>query len=105
MTSLAKKFGYMNTTTGGYCPTGNSPIESFWSFLGVCLRDMTDAQYDNFDDHLQRIAWAWNVTDRGSRAVSPFEVMAGTVPRALPASAMQTAWMSPADLGTDAHDA
>ena len=63
MTSLAKTFGYMNTTTGGYCPTGNSTIESFWSFLGVCLRDMTDAQYDNFDDHLQRIAWAWNVTD------------------------------------------
>ena len=30
MTRLANNFGYINTSTGGYCPMGNSVIESFW---------------------------------------------------------------------------
>ena len=30
MTNLAETFYYVNTSTGGYCPTGNSTIESFW---------------------------------------------------------------------------
>ena len=29
LTTLARTHGYMNTTTGGYNPTGNSKIESF----------------------------------------------------------------------------
>ncbi len=31
MAALFRKYGYMNKTTRGYCPTGNSTIESFWS--------------------------------------------------------------------------
>ena len=29
MTELAKNVGYVNTSTGGYCPMGNSIIELF----------------------------------------------------------------------------
>ena len=104
MTSLAKnkEVRIHEHHDGRLLPDGQlHDRELLWSFLGVCLRDMTDAQYDNFDDHLQRIAWAWNVTDSESLSVSPFEVMTGTVPRTLPASAMQTAWMTPPDVGTD----
>ena len=42
MKSLASKYGYMPTTTGGYCPTGNSTIESFWAYLGICIRNLSD---------------------------------------------------------------
>ena len=38
LTGLARKHGYMNTTTGGYCPTGNPTIESFWQFFGTWLQ-------------------------------------------------------------------
>ena len=31
MTMLANTFGYINTSTGGYCAMGNSVIESFWA--------------------------------------------------------------------------
>ena len=98
MTSLAKKFGYMNTTTGGYCPTGNWQLHDRELLVvprSLLARHDRRAVRDNFDDHLQRIAWAWDVTDSESLSVSPFEVMTGTFPRTLPASAMQTAWMTP----------
>ena len=45
MTDLAATFNYVNTSTGGYCPTGNSVIESFWQYFNVCLRDLLDAEY------------------------------------------------------------
>ena len=94
LTSLARKHGYMNTTTGGYCPTGNSTIESFWRFLGICIRK-DDKEYDQPDVHLQRMAWAWNITESDSLSCSPFQVMAGSEPRALPATAMRGAWCAP----------
>ena len=42
MTQLANTFGYVNTSTGGYCPMGNSVIESFWSYVNICIRNPTD---------------------------------------------------------------
>ena len=33
MTRLAETFDYSVTSTGGYCPSGNSTIESFWHFF------------------------------------------------------------------------
>ena len=80
MTDLAKTFGYINTSTGGYCPMGNSVIESFWSYFNICLRDLSDAEYANIGDHLQHIAWAWNTTVHTTTGVRPFEVMTGTSP-------------------------
>ena len=52
LTSLAREHGYMNTTTRGYCPTGNSTIESFWRFLGMCIRNLDDKDYEQPDVHL-----------------------------------------------------
>ena len=80
MTDLARTFKYLNTSTGGYCPTGNSTIESFWQYFNVCLRNLSDAEYENVEDHLQNIAWVWNTTVRSSTTARPFEVMTGTSP-------------------------
>ena len=90
MKSLASKYGYMPTTTGGYCPTGNSTIESFWAYLGICIRNLSDDEYNNIGDHLQRMAFAWNSTISESLSVSPFEIMTGTQARSIPDSAMRT---------------
>ena len=59
---------------------GNSVIESFWSYFNICLRDLSDAEYANIEDHLQHIAWAWNTTIHTTTGVRPFEVMTGTSP-------------------------
>ena len=99
MKSLASKYGYMPTTTGGYCPTGNSTIESFWAYLGICIRNLSDDDYNNIEDHLQRMAFAWNSTISESLSVSPFEVMTGTQARSIPDSAMRT---EPGPSGLDA---
>ena len=80
MTDLAATFNYVNTSTGGYCPTGNSVIESFWQYFNVCLRDLSDAEYENIEEHIQNIAWVWNTTTRSSIGARPFEVMTGTSP-------------------------
>jgi hypothetical protein len=78
MTELANNFGYINTSTGGYCPMGNSIIEQFWSYFNICVRNLTDKQYQNIADHIQHIAWAWNITVHGTLGVRPSEVMTGT---------------------------
>ena len=57
MTDLAATFNYVNTSTGGYCPTGNSVIESFWQYFNVCWRYLSDAEYENIKEHIQNIAW------------------------------------------------
>ena len=80
MTQLAKTFGYINTSTGGYCPTGNSVIESFWQYFNICLRNLTDEEYLNIEDHLQHIAWAWNTTSHETTGARPFEINTGTSP-------------------------
>ena len=67
LTSLARKHGYMNTTTGGYCPTGNSTIESFWQFFGTCIRDLSDADYADarrgLEHHRERLPLLFAVPD------------------------------------------
>ena len=80
MTNLSNDFGYIQTSTGGHCPTGNSTIESFWQFFNICLRDLSDEGYENVADHIQHIAWAWNSSMRSSIDARPFEVMTGTSP-------------------------
>ena len=80
MTDLAEAFLYANTSTGGYCLTGNSTIELFWQYFNVCLRDLSDTDYEHIEDHIQNIAWVWNTTIRSSIGVRPFEVMTGTSP-------------------------
>ena len=88
MSALAKERGYRNTSTGGYSPTVNATIESFWSFLGLCLRNLSDEDYGDAEAHLQEIAWAWNTSHSNSLGVSPFEVMTGTKPRTVAGSAV-----------------
>ena len=88
MSRLAKERGYRNTSTGGYSPTGNATIESFWSFLGLCLRNLSDEDYLEAEMHLQEMAWAWNTSHSNSLGVTPFEVMTGTKPRTVAGSAM-----------------
>ena len=90
MTDLSHKYGYLNTSTGGYCPTGNSTIESFWRFLGLCIRSMSDEDYQFVDRHLQKMAWAWNTTLSDSLTCSPFEVMTGALPRGAAECAMRS---------------
>ena len=41
---------------------GNSVIESFWQYLNICVRNLSDEESENIDEHLQHIAWAWNTT-------------------------------------------
>ena len=43
MARLANTFGYANTSTGGYCATGISMLESFWSYFNICVRKPSDA--------------------------------------------------------------
>ena len=88
MTNLARTFGYVNTSTGGYCPTGNSTIGSFWQYFNIFLRDLSDEQYGNIDEHILNIAWVWNTTMRSSIDARPFEVMTGTSPVTLSDSAV-----------------
>ena len=83
MTALSKETGYLATTTGGYNATGNSTMERFWGFLGVCLRSLSDKEYQNVGDYLQSMAFAWNSTESESLTVSPFNVMTGTTPRTI----------------------
>ena len=97
LTSLARKHGYMNTTNGGYSPTGDSTIESFWQFFGTCIRDLSDADYADARRHVQRMAWAWNITESDSLSCSPFQIMNGSEPRTIPASCMTGVWCQPPD--------
>ena len=81
MTLLAKREGYLRTTTGGYSPTGNATMERFWRYLGRCLRHLSDEEYANVREHLSHISWAWNTTPSEATIVSPFEIMTGRKPR------------------------
>ena len=58
MTKLAADFGFTNTSTGGYCATGNSTIERFWAYFGVCIRALDDEAYQDADTQVQHMAWA-----------------------------------------------
>ena len=80
MTRLANTFGYINTSTGGYCATGNSIIESFWQYFNICLRNLSDEEYLHIEDHLQHIAWAWNTTVHATTGERPFAINTGTSP-------------------------
>ena len=75
MTLLAKREGYLRTTTGGYSPTGNATMERFWRYLGRCLRHLSDEEYANVREHLSHISWAWNTTPSEATTVSPFEII------------------------------
>ena len=86
MRQLARACGYRVTTTGGYNATGNSTMERFWGYFGMCLRGLNDDEYADVAAHLQRIAWAWNTTNSCSTTVSPFEVMTGCEPCDIPAA-------------------
>ena len=59
------------------------------------FRNLDDKDYDQPDVHLQRMAWAWNITESGSLSCSPFQIMTGSERRALPATAMRGAWCGP----------
>ena len=90
MSLLKHEYGYIHTTTGGYQATGNATMERFWAFLGLCLRLLTDDQYEHYEDYLQKVAWAWNSTPSESLGgISPFEVMTGTKPRTVAGSLME----------------
>jgi hypothetical protein len=92
MSLLKHEYGYIHTTTGGYQATGNATMERFWAFLGLCLRLLTDDQYEHYEDHLQKVAWAWNSTPSESLGgISPFEVMTGTKPRTVAGALMEDA--------------
>ena len=89
LTKLATEFGYVNTTTGGYCATGNSTIERFWGYLGICLRSLSDADYQTIEDRLQQMAWTWNTVKNGT-SVRPFEIMTGVQPKTISGSILRT---------------
>ena len=89
MAMMAKQQGYNHTTTGGYSSTGNATVERFWGYIAVCLRTLTDEQYQHIEEHLQQMVWAWNTTVSESLGVSPFEVMTGRLPRTGPGSVIK----------------
>lgn len=74
---LARRHKYKPTTTLGYNPRGNSVIESFWRFLGKCLRNLTDNEYATLDRYLMPIQWAWNIPPSESTSVTPYEIEHG----------------------------
>ena len=80
MTRLAEVFGCVNNSTCGYCATGNSAIESFWSYFDICVHKLNDEEYANVKNHLQHIVWAWNTTIHATTGLWPFEIYAGTSP-------------------------
>jgi hypothetical protein len=58
MSMLKQQYGYLHTTTGGYSATGNATMERFWAFLGLCLRLLSDEEYQQYEEYLQEVAWA-----------------------------------------------
>ena len=52
MTHLAATFNFSVTSTGGYCPSGNLTMKSFWQFFNVCLRLLSDAGYVGVKSHI-----------------------------------------------------
>ena len=83
LSMLKEEVNYLHTTTGGYSPRGNSTMERFWRFLGKAIKSLTDEQYQNIQDYIQAMAFAWNTTMSESLSVSPFEVMTGTRARTI----------------------
>ena len=73
---LVKVVGYVNTSMGGYCATGNSIIESSWSYFNTCVGKLNDERdmHTNVDEHLQHITWAWNTTVHATTGLRPFEI-------------------------------
>lgn len=41
---------------------GNSVIESFWQYSNICIRNLSDEEYESIGEQLQHIVWAWNTT-------------------------------------------
>jgi len=79
MQDLAVECKFRIGTTKGHNATGNALIERFWAYMNKCLRALTDEQYLNFKEFLQRIAWGWNSSNSESLTVSPFNVMTGCI--------------------------
>ena len=77
---LSRSHGYKITTTQGYHPTGNSTIESFWRYLGRCLRSLSDEEYKNLSRYLPAIQWSWNISSSRTSSVTPFEIQHGAKP-------------------------
>ena len=75
MTRLEAKLGIKHVRTWGYHPTGNSRVERVHTFLGQCLRMMTDEQYENVGKELPRIAWTWNTRTSDTTGTSPFAMV------------------------------
>jgi hypothetical protein len=81
MSQLAAYHRFEMKSTGGYMPQGNSTMERFWNYFALCLRQLSDEEYEDITRHLPAIAWGWNSTVSDSLSVRPFEVMSGASPR------------------------
>ena len=75
--ALATILGCKQTTSKAHNPMANSKIERVWAFVALCLRQMTDSQYENFHLYTPIMAHIWNTSTDSDTGISPFQAEHG----------------------------
>ena len=88
---ICKITGCRPSTTLAHHPTGNATIERLWQFIGLVLRQMTDAQYRQWHKYIRLAEHTWNIMEHSVLGVSPFEAAHGLPARSAVDSLMETA--------------
>ena len=101
MQTLSRSVGCALTTTKAHNPQGNATIERVWMYVCKCLRQMSQAQYQQFHLYMPLMALAWNTMENAITNISPFEAEHGMKPR----SAIETYHQLPPDSGRAAGEA
>ena len=93
-----RKLKIRQVTTGGHTPSSNPYIERCFDYIGRCLRILKKEEHEKWEEHISRIASAWNQAYRRVTGFSPFEARHGWQPRS---PAMYRAGKRPREEGDD----
>jgi hypothetical protein len=81
MKRLASRVGTEQVFTSAYHPSGNGQVERFNRVLFTTLSMYVNENRDDWDDHLESVAFAYNTSKIGETDMSPFTLLYGREPR------------------------
>lgn len=100
--SISDLLGCKRTTTLAHHPTGNAHIERVWQFVGKCLRQMRDTEYNTWERHVRLMEFTYNTTVHSTVGAAPFTIAHGMPARTIVGSTVaEDLQRDPEEVNTD----
>ena len=81
MHALTHLFGYHHIYSTAYHPQTNAVTERFNASMKVQISKLEDKHYNNWDDYLAPVIFAYNTSAHKTTQFSPFELLFGRLPQ------------------------